>query len=98
MELNFEEKPVSEKHRGNGVQAIWEVKKFPFKIRVGETSRPGQATTFYWTLLGTYVSPETALDNGKAGSRKAAEKAATEALEALLLDLKDWVEYARKVF
>lgn len=92
MELIFVEKVVPQEHQRNGVQKIWEVEKFPFKIRVGETLR-GSEVVYYWTLMGTYSRPEVVLATGKRGSRPLAESDAAKALEDLLVDLKEWVQY-----
>jgi hypothetical protein len=96
MQLLFDERPVSPEHKQRGVTRLWEVEKFPFKIRIGCTVQ-NQVEAFYWTLLGTYVRPEVALAHGRADTKTRAEDASAKALEGVLGDLRDWVDYAKAV-
>ena len=96
MQLAFQKAEVTPDYVRLGITQLWEAEKFPFKIRIGLTARPSKPEVFYWTVLGTYIKPDVALLHGKSPKRLQAEDEATKALESLLVDLKDWVYYAKE--
>ena len=97
MQLMFQEVELTRDFERLGMVQLFEVEKFPFKIRIGRVPRGYHGDVFYWTILGTYITPHVALTHGKEGNRLHAEDQACKALEGLLLDVREWIEYAMKI-
>jgi len=96
MEQFFLEKTVDEAHRQNGMNRLWELDKFPFKVRIGEVARK-KGVVFYWTVFGSLNPKDEPLKHGKETDFDGAVHSSLEAIKPILLDLEAWLKYAAEL-